>query len=150
MTPMELRVALVAVAGMVAAGCGTSDRPLPAACSQGTTPLARALHAAPGRVVLEKGARLSDCVRRADDAVELQEFATGATLVADRLAAKAPGSERAAIELGYLIGAVRLGARHTAGVHAELVRRLERAAQPVPARRRSALNSGLAAGERTG
>jgi hypothetical protein len=150
MAPMGLRVALVAVMGVLATGCGTSDQPLPTACARGESPLASALHAAPDRVALDQGARLSDCVSRADGATELQEFATGATLLADHLAVRAGQDDTAAVELGYLIGAVRRGARHTSGVHAELVRRLERAAQPVPASRRAALNRGLAAGERSG
>ena len=102
------------------------------------------------RCELADGTRLSDCVSRADDDGEIQDVAAGTTTLADQLAADGKTSETAAVQLGYLIGAVRRGARHSQGIHAELVRRLETAAISVPAGRRAALNRGLAAGERGG
>jgi hypothetical protein len=62
------------------------------------------------------------------------------------------GNDTAALELGYLIGAVRKGARTTNGIHAEIVRRLEQVTGldgPSP-RRRAAYGRGLRAGERHG
>jgi hypothetical protein len=72
--------------------------------------------------------------------------------VADGLAARIPSSDRAAIRLGYLIGATRRGAERTNGIHAELVRRLEQSVgvDGPPAARRAAFERGLAAGARTG
>ena len=40
------------------------------------------------------------------------------------------GSDEAALELGYLVGAARRGAAHTNGIHAELVRRIEQTTRP--------------------
>jgi hypothetical protein len=150
MGPMRLRTALAAVTATIAGGCGSSTASLSAECVRGASPLATALRSAPGIVELADGTRLSDCVRRADDDGEIQDVAAGATTVADRLAADGKTSETAAVQLGYLIGAARRGARQSQGIHAELVRRLESAAVSVPAGRRAALNRGLAAGERAG
>lgn len=74
------------------------------------------------------------------------------TSTADRLARSAPADDAAAIRLGYLIGATRRGATHTAGIHLELVRRLEQAAgfDGLPPARRAALGMGIAAGRRSG
>jgi urease alpha subunit len=150
MALMRLRTALAAASALIAGGCGSSAGALSAACTQGPSALSQALDTAPDRVALPDGTRLSDCVRRADANAEIQEVAAGATPLADRLATESKGSEAAAVRLGYLIGAARRGARHTGGIHAELLRRLERAAATVPAARRAALRRGLAAGERAG
>jgi hypothetical protein len=75
---------------------------------------------------------------------------------ATRLSVRARrGDGPAAIQLGYLVGAVQRGADETGGIHTDLVRRLESAAQTGPA---GALTGaadvvyrrGLAAGNRTG
>jgi hypothetical protein len=60
---------------------------------------------------------------------------------------------RAALELGYLIGAVERGGQHTGGVAAELVRRVEqdaRALDAAPLAAVDALRAGLAAGRASG
>ena len=65
---------------------------------------------------------------------------------------RVPASDRAAVQLGYLVGASRRGAKHTSGIHDELVRRLEQAVGVggAPAARRAAYRRGLVAGERRG
>jgi hypothetical protein len=137
---------------LVAAGCGDDDRPLPAACASGPGPTVRALASAPGPVRLAGGTKLSSCVERARSDADIQTVGSVLTRTADSLAGAMGRSDQAALQLGYLIGAVRKGARHTSGIHEELVRRVEQAigVGGAPARRRAAFDRGLAAGERTG
>jgi hypothetical protein len=137
---------------LAAAGCGEEDRPLPAACASGPGPAVRALTTAPAPVRLAGGTKLSSCVERARSDADIQTVGSVLTRTADSLAGAMDRSDAAALQLGYLIGAVRKGARHTSGIHQELVRRVEQAigVDGTPPRRRAAFNRGLAAGERTG
>jgi hypothetical protein len=137
---------------LAAAGCGEEDRPLPAACASGPGPAVRALHAAPGPVRLAGGTKLSSCVERARSDADIQTVGSVLTAAADGLAGAMDRSDEAALQLGYLIGAVRKGARHTSGIHRELVRRVEQTIglDGAPPPRRAAFDRGLAAGERTG
>jgi hypothetical protein len=137
---------------LVAAGCGDEDRPLPAACASGPAPTVRALATAPGPVRLAGGTKLSSCVERARSEADIQTVGSVLTRTADTLAGAMDRSDEAALQLGYLIGAVRKGARHTSGIHQELVRRVEQAIgiDGAPPRSRAAFDRGLAAGERTG
>jgi hypothetical protein len=150
MALMRVRTALAAAAALACGACGQSTPPLSDDCTQGSAPLSAALAAAPADVRLADGTRLSECVSRADAEAEIQEVSAGATSLADQLAAKAAGDDTAAVRLGYLIGAAKRGARHTGGIHAELVRRLESAAAHLPAGRRGAFDRGLGAGTRGG
>lgn len=134
---------LAVVAAVAAAGCGASADPLPLPCTQGEGVVLRALQRAPRRVTLPDGTPLSRCVALATTDVDLQALGLVLTGVAERLADRGD-----ALRLGYLVGAARQGAAHTAGVQLELVRRLEGAARRVgdgPALRR-----GLRAGEARG
>ena len=91
-------------------------------------------------------------MERARSDADIQTVGTVLTRTADALAGTMARSDGAALQLGYLIGAVRKGARHTNGIHQELVRRVEQAIglDGPPARRRAAFDRGLAAGERSG
>jgi hypothetical protein len=150
------RAAALAIAPLVvalaAAGCGEDDRPLPAVCASGPGAAVRALRAAPGPVRLTGGTRLSSCVERARSDADIQTVGAVLTRTADSLAGAMGRSDEAALELGYLIAAVRKGARHTNGIHRELVRRVEQTIglEGAPPPRRAAFHRGLAAGERTG
>ena len=150
---------LVGAPGLgLAAGCGTANGPPPAACLQGPAAIARALARAPAPVTLAGGERLSQCVDRARSDGDLQSVGAVLTQTADALQrqAQAPGlglRSRAALELGYLIGAIERGGQHTAGLTAELVRRVEQDAgvlDAAPATVIQALRAGLAAGRATG
>ena len=70
------------------------------------------------------------------------------------LRARAQADPNAALQLGYLAGAVRTGARHaTAGIAAQLARRIEQLATLRPgasAAASAALARGLRAGEASG
>ena len=143
---------LTLAVALAAAGCGDEDRPLPAACTSGPGPAVRALGTAPGPVRLAGKTKLSSCVERARSDADIQTVGTVLTRTADALAGAMDRSDEAALQLGYLIGAVRKGARHTNGIHEELVRRVEQAIglDGPPATRRAAFDRGLAAGERSG
>lgn len=147
---MRAAVAVAATVGAaIAAGCGGGDPPpLPPACTEGPDPVLHALARAPGRVRLDDGTPLSECVAKAFDDGEIQQLGVALTPAADRLADRA--TPTAALQLGYLIGAVRRGASRTNGVHAELVRHLEATATSTGAALQAATRRGIAAGEATG
>jgi hypothetical protein len=86
----------------------------------------KALAAAPGQVRVQ-GTRLSDCFTRAADPAEIQQVGAVFIGAAERLAARARENPHsaAALQLGYLIGAMRHGTSHTQGIHYETRRRIE-------------------------
>jgi hypothetical protein len=122
------------------------------ACTDGPGPIAEALRAAPGDVRLVDGTPLSACIDAATSDAELQNVGVNMTNVAEDLELLAPSDDRAALQLGYLVGAARRGAGSANAVQAELVRRLERSANldgPTASARR-ALQEGMQAGEARG
>jgi hypothetical protein len=143
-------IAALAVAALV--GCGDDEDPLPAACTTGVRATVKALAAAPAQVRLDGDTRISTCVERARRDAEIQEVGAIFTRVADELAGALPGSDRAAVQLGYLIGAAREGGRNTSGIHEELIRRLEQTPglDGAPPARRDAFRRGEKAGESSG
>lgn len=120
---MRAGIAIGTALVALAAGCGDEPEPLPPACSDGPESVRVALRAAPGPVRLPGGTRLSDCVARATNDAELQQVGFSLTPVADDLAEAA--TPESALQLGYLLGAVRQGAARSNGVALELVRRME-------------------------
>jgi hypothetical protein len=133
-------------------GCGKEKHHLAPVCVADEQTILRALVRAPGQVTLPGGVRLSACVDDARSDAELQNLGFIYGNVARRLAERVRGSDRAATQLGYLIGAVRRGAAHSNGIHAELVRHLEQVTgiDGPPAAHRAAYRRGLTAGERRG
>ena len=107
----------------LAAGCVQEPEPLPPACSAGPEQVLEALRTARGEVRLTGGTLLSECVERASTDADLQIVGFALTPAADRLAGQE--TEAAALQLGFLAGAVRRGAERTNGVAVELVRRME-------------------------
>ncbi|MFN2462265.1 MAG: hypothetical protein ABR591_16560, partial [Candidatus Velthaea sp.] len=69
----------------------------------------------------------SRCVSTAGEG-ELQSLGLTFTRVADELRARAGRDGAAALQLGYLVGAVRRGAAATPGIAAQLARRVEQTA----------------------
>jgi hypothetical protein len=132
----------------LAVGCGNDDHRLPVACLDGNVP--KALAQAPAHVRIE-GTRLSDCFTRAANPAEIQEVGTVFVAAAEKLApqARAKPHSPAAVQLGYLIGAVRHGAGHTQGIHYETQRRIEQELIGVNTTAPEFV-SGEKAGERTG
>jgi hypothetical protein len=149
---MARPTALAACALLALGGCGVEDPPLDGACTESADAIVRALARAPGPVALASGTRLSECVSHARSDSELQNAGIVITRAADGLAVRAErGDARAALALGYLVGAARRGAARTSGIHAQLLRRIERAAAYVDdAAAAAALRRGLRAGEATG
>jgi hypothetical protein len=150
---MVRALALFAAAALAACG-GTGEHPLDDACLSSAQAIERALAPAPAPVRLPSGTRLSECVANARSDADLQSAGLVLTRAADHLAATAAaGDERAAVRLGYLVGAARRGAAKTAGIHAELQRHIERAAAVLVGagpRLAAALARGRRAGEATG
>jgi hypothetical protein len=106
--------------------CGKEDAPrLPAECKTGPGTVRSALAAAPARVSLE-GTAISGCVDHASDSADVQTVGFTLVSVAEDLAQEARRAPdgRAALELGYLVGATERGAARTQGIHDELVSRL--------------------------
>jgi hypothetical protein len=108
-----------------------------------------ALQRAPGRVTLPGGALLSTCVRRSLGQGEVQNLGFSYVAAANSEARAIERSDVAALQLGFLVGAVRRGAQKTNGLQTELVRRLEQVAgvDGPPGHRRAAYHRGLRAGE---
>jgi hypothetical protein len=145
------RLVSLGVATALIAGCGEEEIAPPAqACTDAPAAIVRALAAAPGAVRLADGTALSACVGHARTASALQDVGVALTSAAEELEQAAlAGDERAALQLGYLIGATRRGAEETSGLGAELVRRVERsgaAADAVGPRHGAAVRRGMAAG----
>ena len=133
---------------MLAIGCGNDEHRVPVACLEGN--LTRALASAPAEVRVS-GTRLSDCFTRAASPAEIQQVGSVFIAAAERLAATARTNphSRAAVELGYLIGAVHRGVRHTQGIHYETERRIDQELTGVNTRAPEFVE-GRKAGERGG
>jgi len=147
---------LVALA--LAIGCGSSDDATPVACLEGAEAYERALSAAPQEVLLEGETLISECLTRNQSSGDLTRVgeATIETATALNAEARAQAEGDAALQLGYLLGAVQRGAEESEGIHSDLVRRLVVAAryapgrQPLPPAFRREYRSGYAAGQSNG
>jgi hypothetical protein len=118
---------LVVLATVALVACGGDTEPLDEACLDSAGAIERALTPAPAPVTLPTGTRLSECVANARSDADLQSAGLVLTRAADHLAEAAGGGDTsAAVQLGYLVGAVRRGAQRTEGIHAQLQRRVER------------------------
>jgi hypothetical protein len=135
---------------VLALGCGSdgSDEP-PTACPRTSDEVLSALRAAPG-AVRAAGAPLSRCLARRSDAGDVQQVGVAYVEAAATLSAQVRDAPegRAAVRLGYLVGAAHRGSGSTQGIHTELVRRLEQELEGLP--RSRALRKGMAAGRRSG
>lgn len=113
---------------MLLAACSSEEEDaLPAACRAGQAAVTRALGDAPEPVTLGGGTTISDCFARGGEAGDVQTvgFALTGTVAELAREARADPDGRAALELGYLVGAVRRGAERTPGLYDELARRVE-------------------------
>ncbi len=135
---------------LILAGCG--EEPLPHACLQADAgEVAALLRAAPEDATLTGGIPLSTCIDRAESDADLQNLGVVLVGLADRLVARSRHDERAAYELGFLIGAAERGAGPTGGVQAELVQRLQQtSAFTVTAAVQAEIERGIAAGRTSG
>ena len=154
----SLGLALVAALAALAGCGGSSDESTPAACFEGAGAYEKALAAAPDKVEVGGGTLISECLTRNQEGGELAHVGEALVEAATRLDAEArqdPGGQ-ANLELGYLLGAVQRGSEETEGIHTDLMRRLEVAAQfapgkqPLPPEFQAAYKRGFDAGSETG
>lgn len=147
-------ITLIAVASLVSA-CGSSEEEVPAACLASSATYIRSLQAAPGEVRLGGETPISECLVSSQEGGQLANVGRQMIVAATKLNAEArsdPGGP-AALQLGYLSGAVSKGADP---IHTDLVRRLNSAAQfsesgaalPLPFQR--AYSRGFLAGKQSG
>jgi hypothetical protein len=155
--PLGTLVALAAAVLVVAvAGCGTKKNDLaPAACLATNQAYLTALERAPGEVRLAEATPISDCLVPEQDAGQLANIGHEMIIAATKLNVEArrdPGGS-AALQLGYLLGAVAKGAD---AIHTDLVRRLNSAAHfsstagTMPASFERSFGRGYAAGHTSG
>jgi hypothetical protein len=138
----------------LAIGCGGGEEAptAGAACQVPADEVLTALERAPGAVTLAGETSISDCVTGSRNPGDLQTVGATLTEAAEELERTAPRDPRAALRLGYLIGAARRGSVGQIGITDELVRRLERAADlsAGTAAAQAALERGIAAGRARG
>jgi hypothetical protein len=142
----------IGLAAAALVGCAQRTAPLPPACAVTAGALERALLAAPGAVRLDAGTPISVCVERARTATDLQQVGSLLSTAADALAPAAQTRPTVAVELGYLVGATRRGAKATNGVASQLRQRIETAAalRDAGPAALAALHRGILAGQITG
>jgi hypothetical protein len=149
-----------ALALFTLAGCGSSDPPeTPAACLAPASGYLTALEAAPGDVRLAGITPISSCLVSEQPAGSLQTVGhsiVGAATELNRQILRDPNPQTI-IRLGYLVGAVQEGASRTAGIHRDLVLRLDSAARytgadakPFGAAFERSFGQGYAAGQTSG
>lgn len=157
-TPWIAGLACVAALVGALAGCGSADESTPVACLEGAGAYERALKAAPDEVLLEDETLISECLTRNQSGGDLARIGEAMLETATALNGEArqdPGGD-AAVQLGYLLGAIERGSKESEGIHADLVRRLTVAAryapgsQPLTKKFLSAYRTGFEAGREDG
>lgn len=114
------------------AACGGDEASTPIVCLEGPDKLQAALVTAPDPVMIDGTTPISGCLVAEQPTGDLVNFGADTVVVATRLGTEAGGSGpeaiRAAIQAGYLVGALERGAEKTAGIHTALVDRVKSAA----------------------
>lgn len=152
-----LTAALIALAALLTAtGCGgKAEDEAPAACLASAEGYLQALEKAPAAVRLPGDVPISDCLVSNQGGGQLASIGQSMVVAATRLndAARQDPGGPAALQLGYLLGAVSKGAD---AIHTDLVRRLNSAARfsetggTLPASFERAFGRGYAAGHQSG
>ena len=123
---LSAAVLLMLACALLASGCSQEgEGAVPVSCRQGSTALSEALQAAPNRVTLG-GTPLSDCIKDTSRTADLHDVGQAYVYVAARLAdaaAREPDGPEA-LQLGYLMGALKRGRVGAQGVGYELTRRM--------------------------
>jgi len=113
-------------------GCGSDEVATPTVCLEGPAKIETALVTAPDPVRVDGRIPISDCMIRNQPNGDLVNFGSDAVAVATKLGTQAGGSGpeaiRAAIQVGYLVGAIEKGSEDTDGIHAALLDRVKSAA----------------------
>lgn len=139
----------------LAAGCGSDPEETPSACLSGSEDYVRILVRAPDGVAFDDGTTISECLVPEQSGGELATVGEEMIAAATTLNAQAreEPTSLAAVQLGYLVGAVEKGSE---GIHADLVRRLNAAARfsedggLLPAAFERTFGQGYSAGLETG
>jgi hypothetical protein len=148
-------IAMIALGAMLI-GCGSNDEDTaPAACLASPAGYLTALERAPAAVRLPGDVPISDCLVPNQTGGQLASVGRSMVVAATRLnvAARRDPAGPAALQLGYLIGAVSKGADT---IHVDLVRRLNSAAHfsasggTQPASFERSFGRGYAAGHQSG
>ena len=142
-------VVLLSSLAFTVSACRSQAPDLPSACTDGAA-VARALSHAPGPVLIGGATKISTCVNRARSDGQLQTVGAVYTRLGDDLARRVRSDERAAMQLGFLVGAVRRGSSTTNGTHEELARRIEQTTGLDGPGDSSAYAQGLTEGRRAG
>jgi hypothetical protein len=103
---------LLACLGLAGLGCGGQDDSTPVACLEGAAAYERALEAAPIEVLLGGETPISECLAENQKPGDLAQIGEAMVQTATTLNAEARASadNNAALQLGYLLGAVQRGA----------------------------------------
>ena len=125
--------AVLLVLALLLSACGSDDGTpsTPLVCKSDEATYLKALEGAPDEVLLDGETPISGCIVADHGVGDLSDVGAILVTVATRLnrdAQQDPGGD-AALQLGYLVGSVEEGASGTAGVHTDLVRRLNSAAR---------------------
>jgi hypothetical protein len=115
----------------ILAACGPEPESTPTACLTGPEDYLNALRVAPDQAQLAGSVPLSDCLVSDQSAGELNTVGQAVIAAATELNAEARRrpTSAATTRLGYLVGSVEEGASDTAGIHTDLVRRINAAAR---------------------
>lgn len=130
----SLLTALALTAAALAVGCGSQDESTPVACLEGPGAYLAALDDAPAEVLVGEETPIGECLAENQQGGELATVGAALIEAATELNAEAraqPAGD-AGLRLGYLVGAAQRGAERTAGIHADLLRRLTVAARYSP------------------
>lgn len=118
--------------GLLVGACGETETDTPAGCFVSAASFASSLRQAPGEVLLDAEVPISGCLVKNQKEADLQEFGLTAIKVATRTSAQiadpGPDGIKAAIDAGYLVGAIEKGAEESEGIHSTLVDRITSAA----------------------
>lgn len=155
---MRTPLAIALAAAAVILGCGNTDVDTPDVCLESPASITAALRNAPEPVALDGDTSISDCLVRNQADGDLVNFGTNITEVATGLGADTsrpgPAGLKAAIDAGYLVGAIEKGAEDSDGIHATLVERVKAAATnglaDASELKRAHYEAGFEAGQKTG
>jgi hypothetical protein len=143
------RAVLIGIVAVLAGCGGDKSEALPAACTAGPAAIVKALGNAPGAVAIDGSTPISDCFNRDANSDDVQIVGGFLLAAAQQLGDRArAGDQKAALQLGYLVGAASRGAKRN-GLGDEIVRRLD-AETTIGAAGQAAYDRGLRAGSAGG
>ncbi|MBK5232500.1 MAG: hypothetical protein JJE13_05930 [Thermoleophilia bacterium] len=155
---MRTTLAMTFASAVLLLGCSETEVDTPDVCLESPASITAALRNAPEPVALDGGTVISDCLVRNQSEGDLVNFGTNITEVATGLGGDVsrpgPAGVKAAIDAGYLVGAIEKGAEDSDGIHATLVERVKSAATNGLSRaselKRAHYQAGYEAGSKSG